>query len=281
MAVIVLLSLPLGWFGWKMREAERQRRAVEAVRKAGGVVYYNYQQWDDSASITVEEPPHPACLRRLVGDDFLSDVVGVGYCYSEEVSDVLLGHLNGLTTLEFLDLYETHVTDVGLENVEGLTRLEWLDLSYTQVRDTGLGHLRGLTKLKHLNLNDTHVTDTGLEKLRELTDLKGLGLAGTNVTDAGLEKLRVVTGMKKDTTMRTRMGASRKFERAFKRSQSSPFRLRLRIGPRPAFHGGGATVKVEGAAPFVEPERRLSGPDFHARFSAELVPFLLRVTTGD
>ena len=78
--------------------------------------------------------------------------------------------------------------------------------------------------------------------------------------------------------MRTRMGASRKFERAFKRSQSSPFRLRLRIGPRPAFHGGGATVKVEGAAPFVEPERRLSGPDFHARFSAELVPFLLRVT---
>ena len=91
----------------------------------------------------------------------------------------------------------------------------------------------------------------------------------------------VVTGMKKDTTMRTRMGASRKFERAFKRSQSSPFRLRLRIGPRPAFHGGGATVKVEGAAPFVEPERRLSGPDFHARFSAELVPFLLRVTTPE
>jgi len=35
--VIVLLSLPMGWFGWKMREAERQKRAVEAIRKAGGV----------------------------------------------------------------------------------------------------------------------------------------------------------------------------------------------------------------------------------------------------
>ena len=36
----------------------------------------------------------------------------------------------------------------------------------------------------------------------------------------------------------------------------SPFRLRRRIGPRPAFPGGDATATVEGAAPFVEPEQR-------------------------
>ena len=30
----------------------------------------------------------------------------------------------------------------------------------------------------------------------------------------------------------------------------SPFRLRRRIGPRPAFLGGDAMVKAEGAAPF-------------------------------
>jgi len=35
MAVIVLLSVGLGWFGWKLREAERQWKAVEAIRKAG------------------------------------------------------------------------------------------------------------------------------------------------------------------------------------------------------------------------------------------------------
>jgi len=35
MAVVVLLGMGLGWFGWKMREAERQRKAVEAIRKAG------------------------------------------------------------------------------------------------------------------------------------------------------------------------------------------------------------------------------------------------------
>ena len=38
----------------------------------------------------------------------------------------------------------------------------------------------------------------------------------------------------------------------------SPFRLHRRIGPRPAFLGGDAKVKVVGAAPFVEPERRSS-----------------------
>ena len=186
---MVLLSLPLGWFGWKLREADRQRRAVEAIEAAGGAVHYNYQ-WDESTNITVEEPPTPVWLRRLIGDDFLSDIVGVGYRYPERVGDVLLGHLDGLTTLEFLDLYETHVTDVGLEKVEGLTRLEWLDLSCTQVGDAGLRYLRGLTKLKHLNLNGTHVTDGGLEKLRGLADLKALGLAGTNVMDAGLRNLK-------------------------------------------------------------------------------------------
>ena len=36
----------------------------------------------------------------------------------------------------------------------------------------------------------------------------------------------------------------------------SPFRLRRRIGLRPAIHGVDATAKVVGAAPFVEPERR-------------------------
>ena len=36
----------------------------------------------------------------------------------------------------------------------------------------------------------------------------------------------------------------------------SPFRLRPRVGPRPAFPGVDARAKVDGAAPFVEPEPR-------------------------
>ena len=37
---------------------------------------------------------------------------------------------------------------------------------------------------------------------------------------------------------------------------ASPFRLRRRIGPRPAFPGADAMAKVVGTVPFVEPERK-------------------------
>ena len=37
----------------------------------------------------------------------------------------------------------------------------------------------------------------------------------------------------------------------------SPFRLHRRIGPRPAFLGGDATVKVVGAAPFCRAREEL------------------------
>ena len=41
--LVVAVAVPLGWFGVKLREAERQRRAVEAIRGTGGMVYYDYQ----------------------------------------------------------------------------------------------------------------------------------------------------------------------------------------------------------------------------------------------
>ncbi len=39
----------------------------------------------------------------------------------------------------------------------------------------------------------------------------------------------------------------------------SPFRLRRRIGPRPAFPGVDATVKVVGAAPFCRARAEVRG----------------------
>ena len=53
---------------------------------------------------------------------------------------------------------------------------------------------------------------------------------------------------------------------------ASPFRLHRRIGPRPAFPGVDATVKVEGAAPFCRARaevRRFVASTFpgHARYT--------------
>ena len=41
LVVVVLLSVGLGWFAFKMRQAERQRKAVEKIREAGGVVWHD------------------------------------------------------------------------------------------------------------------------------------------------------------------------------------------------------------------------------------------------
>ena len=47
----------------------------------------------------------------------------------------------------------------------------------------------------------------------------------------------------------------------------SPFRLRPRVGPRPAFPGVDARVKADGAAPFVEPEPRSLTTEYTNHFT--------------
>jgi len=162
MAVIVLLGVGLGWFAWKLREAERQRKAVEAIREAGGHVWYDYEV-DESGGghILGQEPPAPEWLRELFGEDLLSVVVHVDL-NGKQIGDETLDHLKGLTKLEWLNLCNTQVTDDGLWHLRGLTKLNTLSLSSRQITDVGLEHLRGLTKLKQLSLGGTQLTDGGL-----------------------------------------------------------------------------------------------------------------------
>jgi len=141
--VLVLLSFGLGWLGMKLREAERQRRAVEAISEAHGWYYYDYE-WDESGEyISGQQPPAPEWLTKLVGVDFFSDVVAVSVPYRRIVDDVFLEHL------------------------KELTKLESLNLSGTQVTDEGLQDLNGLTELRSLRLFDTHVTEEGIKELQK------------------------------------------------------------------------------------------------------------------
>ena len=141
MAMIVLLSFGLGWLGIKMREAERQRRAVEAIRKAGGIVFYSYELESRRRRQTTAEPPGPSWLRELVGEDFFADV-GHIYLNRPAVDDGMLVHLEGLRNLDSLDIGGTQVTDTGLGHLRGLTKLRWLGLSYTQATEEGIEELR-------------------------------------------------------------------------------------------------------------------------------------------
>ena len=125
--VVVLLSLPLGWFAWRMRRAERQRRAVEVIRQAEGWVRYDYEA-------VSSEPRGPAWLREQIGIDVFSYVVE---CHSSafpaEFGNRELESVRELTELETLTLCNTQITDVGLEHLQGLTTLRRLSFRCTQV----------------------------------------------------------------------------------------------------------------------------------------------------
>ena len=198
-ALVVAVAVSCCWFAAKMRQAERQRRTVEAIRKAGLWVQRDYEwealvAFDETGYCPNSEPPAPEWIMELIGEDLFTDIVGV-LSDSEDRPEAVMEHLGGLTTLKRLELGGTQVTDAGLEHLNGLTNLLFLQLWDTKVSDGGLEHLTRLTNLRRLELSGTQVTDAGLEHLKGLTNLKRLSLSRTQVTDAGLEDLKGLTNV--------------------------------------------------------------------------------------
>ena len=151
--------------------AERQRRAVAAVRSVGGVVVFE------------NEGPVRSWLRKRFDNDYFGNAVEVF-------------------------LIDTRINDTDLRHLEGLTDLRKVYLNYTQVSDEGLRHIRRLTNLTVLNLDSTRVTDTGLKDLTMLTSLEELVLSNTHVSDAGLDHLKVLTGLKHLDVLNTRVSSA-------------------------------------------------------------------------
>ena len=82
--------------------------------------------------------------------------------------------------------------------LDGLSTLQTLDLSYTRVIDAGLKHVKGVKGLKRLALDTGPMSmDEGLKDIVGLTDLEDLFLAQTAVTDRGLENLKGLTKLER------------------------------------------------------------------------------------
>ena len=185
--VTFLACIGMSWIGVKIQKARRQKETVEEIKKLGGRVWYDYQL--GVSPIQRAQPSGSQWLRKLLGDDFFTNVVEV-QLNDTQVTDAGLKHLKGLTQLQALLLNHTQVTDAGLEHLKRLTQLQGLSLNSTHVTDAGLENLKGLTQLQYLWLNNTHVTDAGLEHLTGLTQLQLLNLFSTQVTDQGAKTLQ-------------------------------------------------------------------------------------------
>ena len=146
--VMLLACIGMSWVGFKIQSARRQREAVEAIERSGGVVMYDYQKNSAGHLIKGAQPSHPQWLRRLLGDDFFASVVGAG--------------------LNRSIFSASQATDADLEHLKRFSQLQVLALDRTQVTDAGLEHLKGLTQLQRLSLDRTQVTDEGVKKLQQV-----------------------------------------------------------------------------------------------------------------
>ena len=183
--VLTIGCMCLAWMARNIHQAEEQREAIEAIRKMGGEVWYDYQREEESW-VSPGDPPFPAWLLNLLGIDFFAKVKWVAF-WDVGVSDLDLTWL-AKQKLERLDLDERSVNDVTpLANTMGL---EQLTLKSASVND--VTPLAKLTTLRGLNLRSTQVSD--VTPLAELKNLRRLDLAGTHVTDvsplAGLTNLQ-------------------------------------------------------------------------------------------
>jgi Leucine rich repeat/Leucine Rich repeat len=151
-------------------EPADEQKAVEAIRKAGGVV-----QVDEA------DPAKPAVRVDLAGD---------------KVSDADLAPLEALTHLRRLNLDGAHITDAGLAHVQRLGKLQKLYLAHTPVTDAGLARLEDLTRLEVLDLAGAAITDAGLAHLEDMPKLQVLDLSHTQITGAGLAHLKKLDGLR-------------------------------------------------------------------------------------
>jgi len=211
----VVVAIVCGWIGSKIEKKRRERQAVKALTMVGGLVFYDFQFDRSGELIAGAEPPGPRWLRKLLGNDFFTNVVGVGLstpadmrhladfdglrginAYGIPISDADLEGVKGLRNLRSINLSLTNVTDGGIQKLAFFSELEDLTLGGTHVTDGGLEHLKGVSQLKILNLNDTRITDRGLESLTTLSRLEELTLSQTKVTDSGLAKLKALSQLK-------------------------------------------------------------------------------------
>lgn len=191
----VAVAVPFSSLAVELKKSKEQQKAVEAITKLGGQVGYGYDIVINNQLVPWTEPPSPA-LRKLLGDDFFSDVTSV-LLSSSKATDADLEHLGRLKNLRYLDISQTMISDAGLVHIEGLMQLKTLDFHLTQVTDIGLKHLIQLNELKNLNLSNTQITDTGLESIGLLTKLKDLDLSWTQITGVGLKHFIALSHLQK------------------------------------------------------------------------------------
>lgn len=163
--LVLLASIGMSWFAVRMRQAKRQREAVETIRAVRGTVWYGNDPkslvpvwgtvwyvddpkivvpvWMTSTRTPSKEVPGPAWLRRWIGDDYFRYVVQVDLNYipgkqlDNRDLESLVPHLANLPALETVCLDSPFIDDAGLAHLEEITSLKNLNINGFSLRAFG------------------------------------------------------------------------------------------------------------------------------------------------
>jgi hypothetical protein len=170
--VLMLIVLVFAvWLGGYVQRVRQQQAAVDAIKRVGSVVIYDWL-WDhynpdiDDYSGRYRAP---RWLARLVPVDYVANVISVR----------LGGYIPGAVNPD----------DTTLAHLEPLARLEELSITNALITDHGLAHLSKLPRLRQLSLQQAppfrpaHIGATGIANLHGVTSLRTLMLTGIPVSD--------------------------------------------------------------------------------------------------
>lgn len=200
-SLLVAVTILCVLLGWQIHRARLQHAAVQAIREAGGWVYYDYQDYDPkTCKLNASAIPwEPAWLPAPLNVDFFHNVEAVNMEFhadgvvrrDKSLPPVDISrHLEHLPRLRFLGINSGFVDDDGLRYVGQMKRLEVLLFwDAPDITDAGAAHLGDMPRLRSIGMGNSQVGDRGLAVLARLPRLEGLSMQRNNFTDAGLASL--------------------------------------------------------------------------------------------
>jgi hypothetical protein len=217
----VLLTIFGVWLGIKINAARRQHEAVEAVRKMGGGVGYDYQiatPVSFSNGLEFDEnkpPPAPKWLRDLLGVDFFSTVVGVEF-QNAAINDKTLESVVGLPKLQSVKFDNAHIDPknsarldlVANPGIAAFAKLEHLQCVLYDGDLSGnswslvlpFGHLRELIIChKQPGGGKAHFDNHAMEQIGKLGSLEKLIIVGFDLTDMDVKNLQNLSNLQELT----------------------------------------------------------------------------------
>ena len=118
--LLVVMTVLCVWLGFKVNAARRQKEAVEAILKAGGEIFFDYQlepptgqpdkfNFDFDQNVS---PPGPAWLREQLGEEYFREVYAVRF-FGPTISASVLPQLVNFPELRSAYLCEVKIAPDG------------------------------------------------------------------------------------------------------------------------------------------------------------------------